>query len=62
MANSKRLTKTDSGDYIYENYELKKEWALLGMRMHRVWKLYDNGKYIGQPDSVKMANEWINNK
>lgn len=58
-----RLIKDDSmGGYRTKNgeYELRKEFTWGGSkRMHKVYKLYYGGNYMGMPESVKQANEWI---
>lgn len=57
-----RLIKDNSmGGYRTKNgeYELVKVSIWEGKRMHKVYKLYYGGNYMGMPQSVKQANEWI---
>lgn len=61
MTNTKKLVKIDKENYSCEGYELKKDWTWHGKRLHRIWRLYKDGKCIGQPETVNMANEWIKN-
>ena len=58
MAN--KLVKVNDSTYVCEGYELKKETVRHYNRLHKVWKLFNNGKYVGQPETVADANKWIN--
>ena len=42
-----------------ERYELIQDYQWQGRRRYKVYKLYVEGNYIGMPESVKAANEWI---
>ena len=42
-------------------YELNQAFIWQGKRMCKVYKLYFNGNYMGMPQSIKVANEWIKN-
>ena len=56
-----KLFKVTSDYYRSEDgkYEVKKDWAWHYKRLHRVWKMYEDGEYIGQPESLAMAKQWI---
>ena len=56
-----KLIRINSEYYKSEDgkYEVKKVYALRGRSLRRVWKLYENGSYSAEPDSIKMANDMI---
>lgn len=58
-----KLKKVNSTLYATDDllFTMKKEILVLNGRIYRIWKLYKDGCYIGRPQTVKQANEWIKN-
>lgn len=58
-----KLVKVNSNFYQTEDgrFCIKKEWANRGRggRIVRVWRFYRDGRYQGEPETIKMANDWI---
>lgn len=57
------LKKIDNGYYTANIngifYELKKGFRLCPPRSYKVYRMYKNGVYMGQPETIKDANQWI---
>lgn len=55
------LLKITSNYYKTEDgkYEVKKEYTWHYKRLHKVWKMYKDGEYMGQPETIADAKQWI---